>query len=178
MIPPRSNSELVCVNFSSDFFNTGWCFFFMIKASLSGLFLFHRSSHWDVSVRKIFYCTQTALALEANPVLFAHLHEVPSSKPHQMKCLSAHSWLFISFHNSFRPRKSRVRTTSSVNPSDFAISRFVYPIAKRRSGSRYIGFIWPISSVRRSMLSVLTAASSGTGAASGSFGTSSSNSSR
>ena len=121
---------------------------------------------------------QTALALEANPVLFAHLHEVPSSKPHQMKCLSAHSWLFISFHNSFRPRKSRVRTTSSVNPSDFAISRFVYPIAKRRSGSRYIGFIWPISSVRRSMLSVLTAASSGTGAASGSFGTSSSNSSR
>ena len=29
------------------------------------------------------------------------------------------------FHNNFLPRKSRIRTTSSVSPSDSAISRLV-----------------------------------------------------
>ena len=53
------------------------------------------------------------------------LHGVPSSTLHQKKLLSAHSWLFNSFHNSFLPRKSRIRTTSSVSPSDSAISRLV-----------------------------------------------------
>ena len=52
-------------------------------------------------------------------------HGVPSSTQCQKKLLSAHSWWFNSFHNSFLPRKSRIRTTSSVSPSDLAISRLV-----------------------------------------------------
>ena len=44
---------------------------------------------------------------------------------YQKKSLSAHSRLFSSFHNSFLPRKSRIRATSSVSPSDSAISLLV-----------------------------------------------------
>ena len=57
--------------------------------------------------------------------IIVHLHGVPSSMQHQKKLLLSHSWLFNSFHNSFLPRKSRIRTTSSVSPSDSAISRLV-----------------------------------------------------
>ncbi|HJI15893.1 MAG TPA: hypothetical protein OIM04_01470 [Oscillospiraceae bacterium] len=68
---------------------------------------------------------QAVPELAARPVLSVHLHGVPSSKLHQKRSLSAHSRLFSSFHNSFLPRKSRIRTTSSVSPSDSAISRLV-----------------------------------------------------
>ena len=68
---------------------------------------------------------QAVPELAARPVLSVHLHGVPSSKLHQKRSLSAHSRLFSSFHNSFLPRKSRIRTTSSVSPSDSAIFRLV-----------------------------------------------------
>ena len=63
-------------------------------------------------------------AEEANKVGYELAMRFTKGK-YQKRSLSAHSRLFNSFHNSFLPRKSRIRTTSSVSPSDSAISRLV-----------------------------------------------------
>ena len=84
-----------------------------------------------------------------------HLHGVPLIKLHQRDPVRLPR-LFSSFHNSFLPRKPHPNHFICQSKRFGNLPVGVASIAKRRSGSRYIGFICAINSVRCWMLSVLT----------------------